>query len=103
MQTYSMRPTSWIGPERFVQSLVLNRAHIPLDTGHTTVHAAMGSGRSGSGRLHDLFVTLQTVAPGEYQLQGKGMTARLIGQPKAGQVVGSAVGANLVYFLIPYH
>jgi len=58
-----------ISPKRFLQSLTFERAHNQLDEGQTTVHTALGS-----GRLHDLFVTLLAVTPGEYQRQGEGLT-----------------------------
>ena len=58
-----------ISPKRFLQSLTFERARNQLDEGQTTVHTALGS-----GRLHDLFVTLQAVTPGEYQRQGEGLT-----------------------------
>jgi AraC family transcriptional regulator of adaptative response/methylated-DNA-[protein]-cysteine methyltransferase len=40
------------------------------------LQAAIDAGLSGPGRLHDLFVTLEAVTPGEFKARGRGITFR---------------------------
>jgi AraC family transcriptional regulator of adaptative response/methylated-DNA-[protein]-cysteine methyltransferase len=40
------------------------------------LQAALDAGLSGPGRLHDLFVTLEAVTPGEYKSRGRGILLR---------------------------
>jgi AraC family transcriptional regulator of adaptative response/methylated-DNA-[protein]-cysteine methyltransferase len=40
------------------------------------LQAAIDAGLSGPGRLHDLFVTLEAVTPGEFKARGRGLTFR---------------------------
>ena len=70
--------TRWAGvsPKRFLQFLtkegakdLLNRSENLLDTTHQV-------GLSSLGRLHDLFVTVEAVTPGEYKSGGAGLTIR---------------------------
>ena len=68
----------WVGvsPKRYVQVLTLERARQSLDHDHSVLDAALDSGLSGPGRLHDLFVQLSAISPGEYKLRGEGLTVR---------------------------
>ncbi len=67
--------TRWVGisPKRFLQFLTKEHARSLLDQSSSVLQAAYQSGLSGPGRLHDLFVTLDAVTPGEYKLQGDGL------------------------------
>lgn len=67
--------TRWVGisPKRFLQFLTKEHARSLLDQSSSVLDAAYQSGLSGPGRLHDLFVTLDAVTPGEYKLQGEGL------------------------------
>jgi AraC family transcriptional regulator of adaptative response/methylated-DNA-[protein]-cysteine methyltransferase len=67
--------TRWAGisPKRFLQYLTKEHARELLDRSASVMEAAYQSGLSGPGRLHDLFVTLDAVTPGEYKLHGAGM------------------------------
>jgi AraC family transcriptional regulator, regulatory protein of adaptative response / methylated-DNA-[protein]-cysteine methyltransferase len=64
--------TRWVGvsPKRFAQLLTLERARAALRSGETVLSASWAAGLSGGGRLHDLFVTLESVTPGEYRRGG---------------------------------
>src|SRR5258708_19047600 len=42
----------------------------------SVLDAALDSGLSGPGRLHDLFVTHEAMSPGEWKNGGAGMTLR---------------------------
>ena len=70
--------TRWAGvsPKRFVQFLTLEHAKTRLATTRGVLDLAGAVGLSGPGRLHDLFVTLEAVSPGEYQASGAGLTIR---------------------------
>ncbi len=59
----------WAGvsPKQFLHSISLVRAKQALDRGASVFDAALDSGLSGPGRLHDLFVNVEAVSPGEYK------------------------------------
>lgn len=65
----------WAGvsPKRFLQYLTLEHAKTLLAESRPVLEAAYDSGLSGPGRLHDLFVTVEAVTPGEYKAQGAGL------------------------------
>jgi AraC family transcriptional regulator, regulatory protein of adaptative response / methylated-DNA-[protein]-cysteine methyltransferase len=63
-----------ISPKQWLQQLSLTAAKQALDDQRSVLQAALDAGLSGSGRLHDLFVTLEAVTPGEYKLRGRGLT-----------------------------
>jgi AraC family transcriptional regulator of adaptative response/methylated-DNA-[protein]-cysteine methyltransferase len=65
-----------ISPKQWLQELSLAAAKQALDDQRSVLQAALDVGLSGSGRLHDLFVTLEAVTPGEYKSRGHGMTMR---------------------------
>ncbi len=86
----------WAGitPKQFVQRLTLDAAKLQLrhansqmnsqryaqgyaqghSQAHSVMRAALESGLSGPGRLHDLFVTLEAMTPGEYKSGGVGLS-----------------------------
>lgn len=70
--------SAWVGvsPKRYQQYLALDHAKSLLATRHTTLEAADLAGLSGSGRLHDLFLTWEAMTPGEYARAGDGLTIR---------------------------
>jgi AraC family transcriptional regulator, regulatory protein of adaptative response / methylated-DNA-[protein]-cysteine methyltransferase len=65
-----------ISPKQWLQELSLAAAKQALDDERSVLQAAIDAGLSGPGRLHDLFVTLEAVTPGEYKSRGQGMTMR---------------------------
>jgi len=65
-----------ISPKQWLQELSLAAAKQSLDDERSVLQAAIDAGLSGPGRLHDLFVTLEAVTPGEYKSRGQGMTLR---------------------------
>jgi AraC family transcriptional regulator of adaptative response/methylated-DNA-[protein]-cysteine methyltransferase len=65
-----------ISPKQLLQHLSLVAAKQTLDDGRSVLQAALDAGLSGPGRLHDLFVTLEAVTPGEYKSHGRGITMR---------------------------
>src|ERR1700722_8083482 len=68
----------WAGltPKDFMQALTLDHAKGLLRDSASVLDAALDSGLSGPGRLHDLFVTHEAMSPGEWKTGGAGMTLR---------------------------
>ncbi len=65
----------WAGvsPKRFLQYLTVEKAKERLRESRSVLDAAYESGLSGPGRLHDLFVSVESMTPGEYKTLGKGL------------------------------
>jgi len=68
----------WTGvtPKDFVQCLTLSDARERLAQGATVTDVAEEVGLSGSGRLHDLCVSLEAATPGEIRSGGGGLKIR---------------------------
>ena len=65
----------WVGisPKRFLQFLTVEHAKRRLEASRSVLDATYDAGLSSPGRLHDLFVTLEAVTPGEYKARGAGL------------------------------
>ena len=65
----------WCGlsPKEFVQAIAVDRARELLQGSATVLDAAHEVGLSGSGRLHDLFVSHEAMTPGDYKRRGDGL------------------------------
>jgi AraC family transcriptional regulator of adaptative response/methylated-DNA-[protein]-cysteine methyltransferase len=65
----------WAGvsPKRFSQVISLEYAKSRLADSRSLLDASWEAGLSGGGRLHDLFVTLEAVTPGQYRDAGAGL------------------------------
>lgn len=63
----------WAGttPKRFLQVLTLERGKKLLDESRSLLDVSHELGLSGSSRLHDHFVQIEAVTPGEYKNRGK--------------------------------
>src|SRR5262245_45541861 len=70
--------TRWAGvsPKRFLQYLTVEHAKARLAGPGSVLDLAGAVGLSGPGRLHDLFVTLEAMSPGEYRAGGAGLAVR---------------------------
>ncbi|MBO0743323.1 MAG: helix-turn-helix domain-containing protein, partial [Hyphomicrobiaceae bacterium] len=68
----------WAGltPKAFMQALTLDHAKTLLRDSASVLDAALDSGLSGPGRLHDLFVTHEAMSPGEWKNGGAGLILR---------------------------
>lgn len=66
----------WAGlsPKRYGQYLALDHAKGLLRERFTTLETANEVGLSGTGRLHDLFLRWEAMAPGDYAAGGAGLT-----------------------------
>lgn len=67
--------TRWAGisPKRFLQVQTLAHAKQALEEARSILHGTWDAGLSSAGRLHDLFVSLEAVTPGEYRTGGAGL------------------------------
>jgi len=68
----------WAGvsPKRFLQFLTLHEAKRCLSETRSLLEASLHVGLSGPSRLHDLFLSLEGMTPGEYKARGRGQEIR---------------------------
>ncbi|KIZ35521.1 MULTISPECIES: bifunctional helix-turn-helix domain-containing protein/methylated-DNA--[protein]-cysteine S-methyltransferase [Rhodopseudomonas] len=96
----------WAGltPKAFMQALTLDHAKTLLRDSASVLDAALESGLSGPGRLHDLFVTHEAMSPGEWKTGGAGMVLRYGFHPSpfgTAVVIGSERGLCGLAFADP--
>jgi AraC family transcriptional regulator of adaptative response/methylated-DNA-[protein]-cysteine methyltransferase len=65
-----------VSPKRYQQYLAVDQARALLRERHTTLETADAVGLSGGGRLHDLFLRWEAMAPGDYARGGAGLDIR---------------------------
>jgi len=66
--------TEWAGvsPKKFLQYITVDHAKKLLKENQATLfETAFESGLSGTGRLHDLFINIEGMSPGEYKNNGE--------------------------------
>jgi AraC family transcriptional regulator of adaptative response/methylated-DNA-[protein]-cysteine methyltransferase len=63
-----------VSPKAFVGHLTLQHAKRELAQGASVLDAALGSGLSGSSRLHDLALKIEAMTPGDYAKGGAGLS-----------------------------
>jgi AraC family transcriptional regulator, regulatory protein of adaptative response / methylated-DNA-[protein]-cysteine methyltransferase len=65
--------TEWAGvsPKKFIQYLTLEYAKTLLAAQESIATTAYESGLSGTGRLHDLFISIEGMTPGEFKQGGR--------------------------------
>ncbi|MDH3399905.1 MAG: methylated-DNA--[protein]-cysteine S-methyltransferase [Chromatiales bacterium] len=70
--------TRWAGisPKQYLRALTLERAKDELLAGRDLLSTSQALGLSGPGRLHDLFVDIEAMTPGEYKRAGAGLEIR---------------------------
>lgn len=68
----------WAGvtPKDFLQCLTLSRAKELLAESHSLLETSLELGLSGAGRLHDLFLSLEAMTPGDFKRGGEGLSIR---------------------------
>ncbi|WP_338870121.1 methylated-DNA--[protein]-cysteine S-methyltransferase [Spirosoma sp. SC4-14] len=96
--------TEWAGvsPKKFAQYLTLEHAKTQLRQGAPLADAAYEAGLSGTGRLHDLFVTIEGVTPGQFKQAGSGLQLvyGVFDSPFGAYVLGAINGKiALLHFL----
>ncbi|HAX80214.1 MAG TPA: 6-O-methylguanine DNA methyltransferase [Cyanobacteria bacterium UBA11372] len=67
--------TQWAGisPKRFLQYLTIEYAKSKIDETKSLLDLTLDVGLSSPGRLHDLFVNLEAMSPGEFKAGGTGL------------------------------
>lgn len=67
--------TAWAGvsPKKFLQYISIDHAKKMLAAQASLADAAYETGLSGTGRLHDLFISIEGMTPGEYKNGGEGL------------------------------
>jgi AraC family transcriptional regulator of adaptative response/methylated-DNA-[protein]-cysteine methyltransferase len=67
--------TRWAGisPKRFLQFQTVESAKTLLRDSRSVLDTTYSTGLSSGGRLHDLFITLEGVTPGEFKSGGAGI------------------------------
>ena len=70
------RFTRWAGisPKDFLALLNAKRARQLLQKGSSILEASLETGLSSPSRLHDLFVRIEAMTPGDYKRQGEHLT-----------------------------
>ena len=68
--------SQWVGvsPKRYQQYLAMGHAKTLLRDRFTTLATADAVGLSGSGRLHDMFLTWEAMSPGDFAKGGAGLS-----------------------------
>ena len=92
----------WAGvtPKQFLQYLTLEHAKTVLkkEPGATVFDVAFESGLSGTGRLHDLFIKIQGMTPGEYKNGGESLHIRYhFADSPFGPVLAASTDKGLCY------
>ena len=62
-----------ISPKRFLQFLTIEYSKKLLADNRSILSASGETGLSGPSRLHDLFVSVEAVTPGEFKIKGSGL------------------------------
>lgn len=65
-----------ISPKRFLQFLTVEHAKRQMGRTDDLLSLSLESGLSGPGRLHDLFVNMEAMSPGEFRQAATGMPMR---------------------------
>lgn len=92
--------SAWAGvsPKKFMQYISLDHAKQLLQARLPLLDTAYETGLSGTGRLHDLFVTIEGMTPGEYKNGGAGLTLRYsYAQTPFGTVIAAATPKGLCH------
>ena len=65
----------WCGlsPKEFMGAIAIDHARRLLQGSASVLDASLQSGLSGTGRLHDLFVSHEAMTPGDYKRRGAGL------------------------------
>jgi AraC family transcriptional regulator of adaptative response/methylated-DNA-[protein]-cysteine methyltransferase len=62
-----------VTPKQFLAALTLESAKPLLDRDASVLDAALDVGLSGPARLHDHFISIDAISPGEYKSGGRGL------------------------------
>ena len=70
------REWAGVSPKRFLEYLTVNHAKRMLDDSKSILDTSLELGLSSPARLHDQFVSIEAITPGQYKLLGKDMEIR---------------------------
>ena len=93
---------AWAGisPKKMLQHISVSRAKEALKRSESVAEAAFASGLSGTGRLHDLFVSIEGMTPGEYKNGGAGLQiAYHFAASPFGEVLTAATGKGVCFMM----
>lgn len=68
------RDWAGVSPKKFLQYINARHAKELLQQRRSLADVAFETGLSGTGRLHDLFITIEGMTPGEYKNGGQALT-----------------------------
>jgi len=93
--------TDWAGvsPKKFLEYITIANARKMLkDEGATLFEAAIETGLSGSSRLHDLFINIEGMTPGEYKNGGENLSIHYsFAESPFGQVLVASTGKGICH------
>jgi AraC family transcriptional regulator, regulatory protein of adaptative response / methylated-DNA-[protein]-cysteine methyltransferase len=93
--------TDWAGvsPKKFLQYLSIEHAKSILNNKGTSLFdAAFETGLSGTGRLHDLFISIEGMTPGEYRDAGRDLAIKYsFANTPFGQVIVASTPKGICY------
>ena len=91
----------WVGisPKKYVQFLTVSYAKSQLEVEKSNLlNVAVDSGLSGTGRLHDLFVSIEGMTPGEYKKGGQSLTINYsFSETPFGEVIVASTNKGICY------
>lgn len=90
----------WAGvtPKRFLQFLTVEHAKRLLEGSADVLSVADTVGLSGGGRLHDHFLAVEAVTPGEFKRAGEGLELRWgVGDSPFGEAVVATTGRGVCW------
>ncbi len=89
------RRMSGLSPRQFLALMTRDEALARLRRGETVLDAALNSGLSGPGRLHDLLIRTDALTPGEARRLGLGVELSYgLGATPFGQAPAGLVGTR---------
>jgi AraC family transcriptional regulator of adaptative response/methylated-DNA-[protein]-cysteine methyltransferase len=93
--------TDWAGvsPKKFLQFISVQHAKQMLGNSQTTLfETAYKTGLSGTGRLHDLFVKIEGMTPGEYKNKGENLSINYsISESQFGDILVASTSKGICY------
>ncbi len=93
--------TDWAGvsPKKFLQYISIEHAKSVLkDTQASLFDAAFETGLSGTGRLHDLFINIEGMTPGEYKNGGENLLINYsFAETPFGNIVVASTAKGICY------
>ncbi len=90
----------WAGvsPKKFLQYISIQHAKDLLKDNASLFDASFAAGLSGTGRLHDLFVSLEGMTPGEYKNGGQQLTIQYsFAESPFGDVIVASTGKGICH------